>query len=111
MMAGSGGSSTDAFVEDHRASCTLPSMPDVASLPSVATLPDPFTTLGGTPVTTREEWTCRREEIGALIEHFELGEKPRKPEQVSGAISGNTLTVTVNDKGKSIRFTATIRKP
>ena len=71
-------------------------------MPSVAALPDPFTTMNGTAVTTKEHWTCRREEIGAMLEHYELGEKPREPERVSGAISGNTLTVTAEDQGKTI---------
>ena len=111
-MAGSGGNgAADDFVEDHRADCTIPGMPDVASLPAIASLPDPFTTSSGTAVTTKAQWTCRREELGAMLEHYELGEKPRKPEQVSGSISGSTLTVTVKDKGKSIQFTATIHKP
>ena len=105
------GHSEDDFVEDHRADCTIPSMPEVASLPSIAALPNPFQTLAGTAVTTKAQWACRREELGALLEHFELGEKPRKPERVSGAISGSTLTVTVEDGGKRVQFTVAINKP
>jgi hypothetical protein len=102
---------TGDFVEDHRAECTIPSLPAASSLKAIATLPDPFTMLDGTVVTTQAQWRCRREEIGALLEHYELGEKPRNPEQVTGAMSGNTLTVTVTDKGKSVAFTVAITKP
>lgn len=67
--------------------------------------------LDGTSLTTKAQWKCRREEIAAMLEHYELGEKPRHPEKVSGTLAGDTLTITVADKGKSITFTVTIKKP
>ena len=109
--AGGGGSPADDFVEDHRAECTIPSMPAAASLEDIATLPDPFTMMDGTPVTTRAQWQCRREELGAMLEHYELGEKPRAPTSVSGAMSDETLTIVVMDQGQSITFTVEIAKP
>ena len=105
------GQGASDFVEDHRAECTIASMPVAASLENIATLPDPFTMMDGTPVTTRAQWQCRREELGAMLEHYELGEKPRAPTSVSGAMSGQTLTITVTDQGKSITFTVAITKP
>lgn len=117
---GSGGERADApaesddaadFVEDHRADCTIPSMPPAAALPEISTLPDPFTMMDGSPVTTREQWRCRREEVAAMVEHYELGDKPREPEQVSGAMSGDTLEITVTDTGRSMRFTVEIERP
>ncbi len=113
--AGSGGTVgsawADDFVEDHRAECAIAAMPAVASLTDVAALPDPFTSLAGAAVTTSDQWKCRREELAAILEHYELGEKPRAPESVSASMSGNTLTITVMDGGKSISFTVTITKP
>jgi hypothetical protein len=99
------------FVEDHRAECAIPAMPAVSALQDVASMPDPFTSMDGSAVTTAAKWRCRREEITAMAEHYELGEKPRNPETVTGAMSGNTLTITVTDGGKSINFTATITVP
>lgn len=34
--------------------------------------------LDGSPVSSLAQWKCRREELAALLEEFELGEKPRK---------------------------------
>lgn len=99
------------FVEDHRAECEIPSMPAVGSLKDVAVLPDPFTRANGTVVTTKEQWKCRREELAVMLTHYELGEKPRKPESVTGALSGKTLTIRVTDKGKTVSFSVTINKP
>jgi len=101
----------DDFVEDHRSECTIPALPAVSSLTNNAFLPDPFKMLDGTAVTTKEQWKCRREEIAAMLEKYVHGEKPRNPEKVVGAFSGNKLTITVTDKGKSIKFDVTITKP
>lgn len=43
--------------------------------------------------------------------NYIYGEKPNPPELVTGSISGNTITVNVTDKGKSISFTATLTTP
>src|SRR5574344_4044 len=102
----------DSFVEDHADDCTLPaSYTGIYSLKSVSALPDPFTFLNGTPVADKAQWKCRREEISALLQNYELGEKPRKPESVTGSLSGNTFKITVKDKGKTITFGVTISKP
>jgi len=99
------------FVEDHRAECAIPAMPAVSALQDVAPMPDPFTSMSGSAVTTKDQWRCRREEIAAMAEYYELGDKPRYPETVTGAMSGSTLTVTVTDQGKSISFAVTITTP
>lgn len=46
-----------------------------------------------------------------MVEKYVAGEKPRNPEKVTGAFSGNTLTVSVTDKGKTVSFKVTIGKP
>ena len=99
------------FVEDHRSECTIPALPAVSALTNNAFLPDPFKMLDGTPVTTKAQWKCRREEIAAMLEKYVHGEKPRNPEKVTGSFSGNKLTVSVTDKGKTISFDVTITKP
>lgn len=99
------------FVEDHRKECTIPAMPAVSALTNITNLPDPFKMMDGTPVTTKAQWTCRREEIAAMLEKYVHGEKPRNPEKVEGSFAGGKLTVKVTDKGKSITFDVTITKP
>ena len=86
-------------------------LPGSIPMPTVSKLPDPFTFLNGTRVTTRDQWACRREEIRALVQRFELGPMPPKPSSVTGTLSGGTLTVKVTDRGKSISFTASIKTP
>lgn len=95
----------DTFKEDFRDECPVSSIPNIGSN---AKLPDPFTMFDGSPVTTKDQWKCRREEIAALLEKVELGEKPRNPEKVEGSYSGGTLTVKVTDKGNSISFSVKI---
>ncbi|QQS06897.1 MAG: carboxypeptidase regulatory-like domain-containing protein [Fibrobacterota bacterium] len=99
------------FVEDHRKECTIPAMPAVSALTNITNLPDPFKMMDGTAVTTKAQWTCRREEIAAMLEKYVHGEKPRNPEKVEGSFAGGKLNVKVTDKGKSINFDVTITKP
>ena len=89
-----------------RTNCTT--IPIPASFPSSHTLPDPFLTFNGTRVSSKPQWMCRREEIRALMQKYELGPKPMTS-KVTATYSGGTLSITVNDNGKSIRFTAGIR--
>jgi len=92
--------------------CTVPPMPSYASLPNNAFFPDPFLFMNGTRMTTKAEWSCRRQEIATLAQEFEYGYKPNTPySATTGARSGNTLTITVNDVGKTLTFNASITYP
>lgn len=97
--------------ENPGADCTVPTLPSGGSLPANANLPDPFTKIDGTRITEKSQWWCRRQEILKQAYNYIYGEKPTPPESVTGSISGNTITVNVTDKGKSISFTATINAP
>jgi hypothetical protein len=100
-----------ADVEDEGASCSVPSLPDAGSLPANAKLPDPFTRLDGTRITSTSDWTCRREEIKKLSEKFVYGEKPAKPQTVSGTVTSTNITVNVSNQGKSASFSASVSLP
>jgi hypothetical protein len=92
--------------------CNIPPMPSYASLPTNSFFPDPFTFMNGARVTTKAEWACRRAEIAALAQEFEYGYKPNTPySATTGSRSGNTLTVTVTDNGRTISFNASITYP
>ena len=97
--------SAPAFKEDYRDECQIGEIP---SSVNNAKLPDPFKMLDGTVISTKDQWKCRREEIGAMYEKLMFGTKPRNPEKVEGSISGKTFTVKVTDKGKSASFTVDI---
>ena len=93
------------FVEDHRSECQIGNIPTSVNN---AKLPDPFMGLDGKRISTKAEWKCRREEIGAMFEKLMFGTKPRNPEKVEGSYSGGTLTINVTDKGKSGKFSVKI---
>lgn len=93
------------FKEDYRSECSIGEIPTSINN---AKLPDPFKTLAGTRISSKDEWKCRREEIGAMYEKIMYGDKPRNPEKVEGKLAGSTFTVTVTDKGKSASFAVAI---
>ncbi|WP_323815275.1 dockerin-like protein [Cellvibrio sp. NN19] len=90
---------------------SAPVLSDFADLPPIATLPNPFVFGDGTAVTQKQQWPCRRAEIAAQVQHYELGLKPPAPAQVSGTISNEKIIVTVNENGKAISFEANIILP
>ena len=94
-----------SFVEDHRSECQIG---DIPSSVNNAKLPDPFKKLDGTRISSKADWKCRREEIGAMYEKLMFGTKPRNPEKVEGSYSNGTLTISVTDKGKSGKFSVKI---
>ena len=98
----------DEFVEDHADDCVIPEMGVFDDLPETDALPNPFVTMDGVALTTKAEWTCRREELSAMFQHWEFGEKPRHPDSVAASLSGDTLTITVTDEGNTIQFNVTI---
>ena len=77
----------------------------------IAKLPDPFTFHDGTPVTTKEEFTCRQAEISKILQQYELGDYPPPPDDLKATLSGNTLSVAITVGGKSATINAAIRKP
>ena len=95
----------NTFVEDHRSECQIGNIP---SNVNNAKLPDPFMGLDGKRISSKADWKCRREEIGAMFEKLMFGTKPRNPEKVEGSYSGGTLTINVTDKGKSGKFSVKI---
>jgi hypothetical protein len=64
--------------------------------------------ISGTRMTSFSQWECRRAEIAAQLENYELGEKyPIPVGPATGSVSGTTMTVNVG--GSS--FTETITLP
>jgi len=60
------------------------SYPDVDALPVQTNLPDVMIMDDGTRVTTPEQWQKRRDEVKAILEHYELGHAPPPPGNVRG---------------------------
>lgn len=82
-----------------------------ADLPSISYLPDPFLEADGRRITTRQQWRGRRAQIMAIVEKYEVGEKPPRPSIVKAVLKGNTMTVTVGEVGNTFDLTATISRP
>ncbi len=57
--------------------------PPVETLPEIRDLPDPFIMRSGRRVRTREDWARRREEIKALLFHYQFGHMPPPPGNVT----------------------------
>jgi len=91
--------------------CPEPPLPAYADLPSIEHLPDPFLMSGGTTMTSRSEWACRRAEIKAILEEYDVGEKPGKPEMVDASFDGSTISITVGEGGQSFQMTAAVSRP
>ncbi|TFK72240.1 carbohydrate-binding module family 1 [Pluteus cervinus] len=94
-----------------------PPIPFCATIPGNITysntrLPDPFLPIGGgTRVSTKGQWECRRREISELFQRYELGVVPPKPSSVTASFSGGTLSITVANGGPSISFSVSITAP
>ena len=108
-VVGASGSFTSTS-EDDGASCTVAALPSASGLPSIALLPDPFKKLDGTEMTTKAEWTCRREEIRKQAELYAFGTKPAPP-TVTGTVTSTSITVNVTANGQSASFSATVALP
>lgn len=86
--------------------------PSVDALAVIPKLPDPFLSPTGLRITKKDEWPCRRAEIMAQAQKYELGPNPGAPSSVTGSFDGNNgISVTVTDGANSISFTAKVTYP
>ncbi|MDQ1288926.1 MAG: Cellulose-binding protein [Actinomycetota bacterium] len=97
-----------AGVEDEGADCPV-NVP--GSSASNSKLPDPFKKIDGARISAKADWRCRRQEIKKLAEKTVYGEKPGKPQSVTGTVSRSSISVNVTDKGKSSSFSAKVELP
>jgi hypothetical protein len=100
-----------ATVENTGADCEVAELTDAAQLPRIDKLPDPFQKLDGTAVTQTREWRCRRQELLEQAEKYIYGQKPPKPERVTGSVTSDTVSVDVEENGTSIHFSAEVVLP
>jgi hypothetical protein len=75
-------------------------------------LTDPFQWSNGSGrITGFNDWRRRRAEIKAEIEHYEIGRKPNRPEDIRARYSGGTLTVLVTVNGNTLTLTSPVKLP
>lgn len=101
-----------ASVENSCFDCVVPELVDASRLTvKNSKLPDPFKKIDGTKITKKSEWRCRRQEILLQAMKYIYGEKPVPPQVVNGTVTNNRITVHVEDNGKKIDFSATVKLP
>jgi hypothetical protein len=59
-------------------------------------------------VTTKAQWECRRKEILAMAAKYLYGPVPGEPDEVTGTVSGGTVSITAKVGTKTEMFSATI---
>lgn len=99
-------------VEHTGAAFPAPPLPAKPDLPSVEPLTDPFLASDGKSRITRfEDWSRRRAEIKAEIEHYEIGRKPVRPEEITASYHEGKLTVNVTVNGQTLTLNSAVTLP
>ncbi|MHC4519359.1 MAG: glucuronyl esterase domain-containing protein, partial [Planctomycetota bacterium] len=99
-------------VENTGVGLPQPVLPSVGELPTIHPLTDPFAWSDGSGRDTSfASWSRRRAEIKTEIEHYEIGPKPVRPEDITASYSGGTLTVNVTVNGNTLTLTCAVTLP
>ena len=101
-----GGSGT-VSPENTGANCNATSAPLLGA--QNKKLPNPFAMHDGTVISTKAQWECRRNEIKADLEKYEIGPK-QAPETatVVATLTGKALSVKVTTSSGSITLSSTV---
>jgi hypothetical protein len=100
-------------VENTGANFAKPQMvDDIHQLPAIQKLPDPFAWADGSGRSTRfADWEKRRNEIKAMIEHYEIGIKPDRPTNITANFVDTLLTVNITVNGQTLTLTSKVILP
>jgi hypothetical protein len=99
-------------VENTGAEFPKPVFLSFNDLPVIESLPDPFAWADGSGRSTNfRDWEHRRNEIKAMIEHYEIGEKPNRPENITATFANNRLTVNITVNGQTLTLTSNVVLP
>ncbi len=89
-----------------------PVLPAFEELPMVRPLTDPFAWSDGSGRSTDfKDWSRRRAEIKAEIEHYGIGLKPPRPEALSATYEDGVLTVRITENEAELTLTSRIELP
>jgi len=99
-------------VENTGADWPAPYMFSIDDLPTIEALPDPFEWSDGRGrISNFSDWRYRRVEIKAEIEHYEIGEKPVRPDSITASYADDTLTVNVTVNGNALKLKSVVNLP
>ena len=89
-----------------------PVLPSLNELPVIAPLTDPFAWSDGSGRSVDfKDWERRRNEIGTEIQHYEIGEKPSRPDSITATYVDGLLTVNVTENGQTLTISSKIILP
>jgi hypothetical protein len=98
--------------ENRNENFTKTVLPAFDQLPVVEKLTDPFAWSDGSGRSTDfKDWSRRRNEIAAEIQHYEIGPKPSRPDSITANFENDTLTVNVTVNGKTLTLKSGIILP
>jgi len=109
--AGDKGSVEKGSTESSGAACPAPALTAFEQLQPIVALPDPFLAVNGQRISSKADWVCRRAEIAAQVQEYELGPKPPRPSTVTGSFEGGRLGITASEGGKTVSFSVGITRP
>ena len=99
-------------LENTGIDCPLPYTPTIEELPNITALPDPFMWSDGRGrIEYFSDWRYRRAEIATEIKHYEIGEKPTRPDSITASYSGGILKVNITVNGKTLTLTSAVVFP
>lgn len=99
-------------VENRGAGFAVPAFPTIDQLPEIKELPDPFAWSDGSGRSVKfKDWSQRRNEIAAEIQHYEIGLKPERPQDITATFINDTLTVNIMVNGKTLTLTSAVILP
>jgi hypothetical protein len=99
-------------VENTGANYPIPYLPTFNQLPVIQPLPDPFEWADGRGrMSNYSDWEYRRNEIGAQIQNYEIGQRPGRPDTITASYSGGVLTVIVTVNSKTLTLTSQVVLP
>lgn len=100
-------------VEHTGKDCAPPILPSFDELPVVKPLTDPFLLSDGSKRTTEfSDWPCRRAEILQEIQHYEIGPKPGKPQEMTASFDADTLlTIHIRVNGETLTLSSKVSLP
>ena len=100
-------------VENTGASFPSPVLSEPEQLPVVEQLPNPFMWSDGSGcIAGFADWSRRRAEIGAEIQHYEIGRKPVVPREcIRAELADDTLRVTVTVGDEALTLVSPILYP
>jgi hypothetical protein len=93
----------------HARACST--LPKNITFTNSSQLNNPFLFLNNTPVITQADFVCRQQELSTLLQTYELGTIPGKPDSFNATFSKNTITIKAGVGKNNISFAPTITYP